>query len=109
MKIAIKAYLLISLIIFYLINLVKANLAVAIDVVTPRHRMRPGIIKVPIDIKTDTGILLLNSLITMTPGTICLYLSDDNSYFYVHDMYITSKENSIKKIKELESRIIKLF
>jgi multisubunit Na+/H+ antiporter MnhE subunit len=36
MKIAIKAYLLISLIIFYLINLVKANLAVAIDVVTPR-------------------------------------------------------------------------
>jgi multisubunit Na+/H+ antiporter MnhE subunit len=61
--------------------------------------MRPGIIKVPIDIKTDTGILLLNSLITMTPGTICLYLSDDNSYFYVHDMYITSKENSIKKNK----------
>src|SRR5690554_7188738 len=62
---------------YFLYELVKANLQVAAHVVTPKFYMEPGIIKYPLDAKTDLEITLLANVITLTPGTLSLDVSDD--------------------------------
>ena len=105
MRIFRKIYLIISFIFFYLEKFIKANLSVAYDVLTPKHYMKPGIIEVPLDVKKDIEILVLNNLVTMTPGTICVNIKNDKSTMYVHAMYINNREELIREIKALELKI----
>jgi multicomponent Na+:H+ antiporter subunit E len=72
--------------------LVLANLRVAYDVLTPGYRMRPGVIAIPLDARTDAEITLLANLITLTPGTLSLDVSSDRSVLYIHIMYIDNDD-----------------
>ena len=92
---------------FFIYELVKANLQVAYEVSTPRLNMTPGIVAVPLDIKSDFEITMLANLITLTPGTLSLDVSVDRKVMYVHSMYITNKEDFIRSIKNgFEKRIM---
>ena len=73
---------------FYVRALFMANLRVAYDVVTPRHYMRPGVVAIPLQARTDVEITLLANLITLTPGTLSLDISPDRKVLYLHTMYI---------------------
>ena len=44
---------------FFVWELVRANLRVALDVATPRYHMTPGILQIPLDATRDSEILLL--------------------------------------------------
>lgn len=100
----------IGFIFFFLYELLKANLQVAYDVITPRFFMRPGIISVPLDAKSDLEITLLANLITLTPGTLSLDVSDDRKVLYVHAMYINDKESFIQGIKTgFEKRLLEIL
>ncbi|MEM6376561.1 MAG: Na+/H+ antiporter subunit E, partial [Pseudomonadota bacterium] len=67
----------IRLIVMFHYELIVSSIDVTIDVLTPRHRAKPAIIKVPLDVKTDFGVLLVTNLISLTPGTLSLDVSDD--------------------------------
>ncbi len=96
----------IALMLYFMMELAKSNLRVAYDIITPRHRMRPAILAVPLDLESDMGITLLATLITLTPGTLSLDVSTDRRTLYVHDMYIDTPEIAIRKIKHgFERRI----
>ena len=97
--------------VFYLGQLIRSNLRVAYDVVTPRNYMRPGVIAVPLDVETDAEITLLANLITLTPGTLSLDLSADRRTLYVHIMYIdVDAEQARREIKDgLERRVLELL
>jgi multicomponent Na+:H+ antiporter subunit E len=100
---------LISFVFFYVGELIIANFVVAQDILTPRHRMKPAILAVPLDVSSDMQILTLSNLIAMTPGTLSLDLSADRTMIYVHAMYVDDLEQSKKEIKEaLEKRILEL-
>jgi multicomponent Na+:H+ antiporter subunit E len=74
--------------------------------------MRPGVIAVPLDAKTDAEITLLANLITLTPGTLSLDLSPDRGVLYVHTMYIDQDdvERARRQIKDnLERRVLELL
>jgi len=96
---------------FFLIELIKSNLRVAYDVVTPRHRMRPGIIAVPLDARTDAEITLLANLLTLTPGTLSIDVSDDRKVLYMHAMYIHEDPEAVRRsIKDgFERRILEVL
>lgn len=94
---------------FFLYELVKANLQVAYEVITPNLNMTPGIVAVPLDVKSDFQITMLANLITLTPGTLSLDVSEDRKVLYVHSMYIKDREEFIKSIKNgFEKRILKI-
>ena len=98
--------------VFYLWQLILANIRVAYDVVTPKHYMRPGVIAVPLDVRTDAEITLLANLITLTPGTLSLDLSPDQRILYVHNMYVDDDdvERAARLIKDgLERRVLELL
>jgi multicomponent Na+:H+ antiporter subunit E len=94
---------------YFFFELIKANLQVAFDVSTPHYFMRPAIIAVPLDAKTDLEITLLANFITLTPGTLSLDVSDDRCTLYVHAMYMTDKEKFIRHIKDgIEKKLLEL-
>ncbi|EIM78111.1 putative monovalent cation/H+ antiporter subunit E [Nitritalea halalkaliphila LW7] len=99
----------IAFIFFFLKELIKANIEVAYDVITPKHYMQPGIIQIPLDAKTDLEITLLANLITLTPGTLSLDVSEDKKVLYVHAMYVKDREAFIADIKNgFERRLLEI-
>lgn len=84
---------------FFLYELTKANIQVAIEVMTPKNNMKPGIVRYPLDAKTDFEITVLANLISLTPGTCSLDVSTDRKVLYIHSMYIEDKEQFIMDIK----------
>lgn len=97
-------------ILFFVRELVLANLRVAHDILTPRHHMTPGIVAVPLDVETDLEITVLATVITLTPGTLSLHVADDRRTLYVHAMYIDDPEALVRGIKEgFERRVREVF
>lgn len=91
-------------------EMVVANLRVAYDVITPRYHMRPGIVAIPLDAKTDVEIVSLANLITLTPGTMALDVSTDRRVLYIYTMFIDDRETLVRDIKGgLERRVLELL
>ena len=97
-------------ILFYLKELVKANFHLARDILSPKMRISPGIVKISTRAKSDNQILILFNLITMTPGSLCMDISDDRKSIYVHGMYVKDRDSFEAEIKEgIERKVWEAF
>lgn len=95
---------------FFAVQLVLSSVRVAADIVTPTHRGRPAIVAVPLEAKTDGEITLLANLISLTPGSLCLDVSEDRRTLYVHVMFLDDVEECRREIKEgFERRVLELL
>jgi len=95
---------------YFLYEMIRANLQVAFDVLTPRFFMTPGIVKYPMNARTDAEINLLSTIISLTPGTLILDVSEDRKVLYIHVMYLKDKEEFIQQIKNgFERRILEIM
>lgn len=72
---------------FYVKELVSSSVRVARDVLTPTLDVTPGVIGYRLEVRSDAAITILANLISLTPGTLSLDVSDDRSTLYVHSMY----------------------
>jgi len=63
-------------------GMVKANLHVAWLVIT--GKIRPGIIRVPVDLENDAQYTIMSNSITLTPGTLTIDACPDEKALYVH-------------------------
>jgi multicomponent Na+:H+ antiporter subunit E len=87
----------------------KANLRVAHEVVSFRLRARPGIVAIPLDAESNYEICLLAALITLTPGSTTIDISDDRRVLYAHIMFVDDPETARREIKDgFERRILEL-
>ena len=73
-----------SLLAIFLYDLVIASVAVARIVLAPRRGNRPAIVAVPVDARTEWGVALFAYLVSATPGSTCLHVSDDRRTLFVH-------------------------
>jgi len=73
----------------YLAGLVWSSVLVAIDVCRPRLNVRPGVVGIRTQARTDAEITVLSNLISLTPGTLVLDVSPDRRTLYVHAMDLT--------------------
>jgi multicomponent Na+:H+ antiporter subunit E len=97
-------------ILYFLKELIVANIKVAFDILTVKDRMRPGIIAVPLDAKTDLEITLFANLITMTPGSLSIDTSDDKKVLYVHAMYMDDPQKYKEGLKSgLERKLLEIL
>jgi len=95
---------------FFFKELLLANLQVAADVVTPTHYMRPRVVAIPLEAKTDVEITALANLISLTPGTLSLDVSTDRRVLFIHAMYAADAEQTRRDIKQgLERRLLELI
>jgi multicomponent Na+:H+ antiporter subunit E len=91
-------------------ELVKSNVQVVQAVLSPRLPISPGIVAVPLDLKSDAAIFIFANVITLTPGTMTVEVSDDRSRLYVHALLVGDKEELVRSFKSgFETRIARLF
>lgn len=94
---------------FFISELIKANLRVAFDIITPPWHMRPGVIAMPLKAKTELEITFVANLISLTPGTLSLDVSDDRRVLYIHAMFLDDEQELRQGLEEMERRALDLF
>ena len=91
-------------------DIVQANVTVALQVLGPERKIRPGFIWVPLDIDNIHGIAALTSIITLTPGTVSSALSDDRRHLLVHVLNLDDADDVIRQIKtRYEAPLMEIF
>ncbi|ASA78360.1 monovalent cation/H+ antiporter subunit E [Thermococcus sp. 5-4] len=71
-------------------GMVKANLDVAYRVIT--GKIKPGIVRVPVELENDAQYTILSNSITLTPGTLTVDACPEEKALYVHWINVTEKE-----------------
>jgi multicomponent Na+:H+ antiporter subunit E len=99
----------VCLLAFFLKEVLITSIRVVWDVLTPTHLSEPDIIHYPLDAKSDLEIMLLANMISMTPGSLTLDISEDRAYLIVHAMFARDKEAVIAELKfGLEKRLLEV-
>lgn len=91
---------------FFLWELVVSSVKVAWDVIRPVPQNRPALIEVPLTVKSDFEILLLTNLISLTPGTLSVDVTEDRETLIVHAMFAEDPDALIRDIKSGFERLI---
>ena len=95
---------------YFIKELFVSNFRVLWDVITPTHTSRPGIVGVPLDAQSDLEIMLVANLVSLTPGTLSIDVSEDKKILYVHVMFLDDIEEVKRSIKEgLEKRVLEVL
>ncbi|HBG97330.1 MAG TPA: sodium:proton antiporter [Rhodobacteraceae bacterium] len=88
-----------KLVVLFLYELLLSSIEVLWEVVTPSHISRPAIIDMPLDVKSDAGILLVTNLISLTPGTLSIDVSEDRRTLRLHAMFAEDPEAVRRQLK----------
>ncbi len=100
----------IMFIVYFLYDMVRANIEVTREIMTPKLNITPGIIAYKHNLKTDFEITMLTNIIALTPGTMVMKISDDKKLLYIHSLYIQDKEKFIERLKNgLERKLIEIL
>jgi multicomponent Na+:H+ antiporter subunit E len=105
-----RAVRLLSLAWLFVWELVVASIRVAIIVLRPRIDIKPGIFVYPLTVDRDFEIVLLSSLLTLTPGTLSVDVSEDRRFLYVHAIDCTDVDGMRRDIADgFERKIMEAF
>ena len=77
------------------VELVKANVDMAKRCFGGCKNINPGIVKIPVELRSDYGQAALANAITMTPGTITLDIAEDSdgkTWYYIHWIDVSTAE-----------------
>ncbi|KXZ13371.1 cation:proton antiporter [Bacillus nakamurai] len=94
-----KIWSLVKLFLIFMKELYLANVSVLQTIMSPKLNIRPGIFAFKTELTEDWEITLLSLLITLTPGTLVMDISDDRSILYIHAMDIDDAEKAIHDIR----------
>lgn len=87
-------------------ELLVANWRVAMDIITPPWHMQPGVVAIPLKSKGDLEITLFANLVSLTPGTLSLEVSEDQKQLFVHAMFLDDEHKLRAELSELEQRLL---
>lgn len=96
-------------IVFY--DIVKANFSIAwVVLFTPRSKLQPAWISVPLELRQPEAITTLACTITLTPGTVSCDISEDGRELLVHCLHAPDPDAVLDEIKtRYEDRLKEIF
>lgn len=80
----------------YMWEEIKAHLNVGYRILHPKLPLKPAIVKLPIELKSDVGITALANSITMTPGTLTVDIDEEESNLFVHWISAEAVEEEVQ-------------
>ncbi|MEO1747200.1 MAG: Na+/H+ antiporter subunit E [Pseudomonadota bacterium] len=100
-----------SLAVLFVYELVLSASRVAWLVVNPAPmNLKPGIIAYPLKVDRDFEITLLANLITLTPGTLSVDVSNDRTQLFIHALDCSDPESIKEDIANgFERKILEAF
>jgi len=90
----------------------KANLDGAYRVIHPDLPLKPGIVKVKIRLRSETGITFLANSLTLTPGTMAVDVDREAGFLYIHWIEVKSKDiekNTELIVRRFEDILLRIF
>lgn len=91
-------------------DILLSNLRVARQVLGKEERLNSGFIWMPLEINNIHGIAALTSMITLTPGTVSVALSEDRRHLLIHVLHIEDEAQMVGEIKaRYEKPLMELF
>ena len=82
----------------FLVELIRGALSVALRAIGPSLDLHPAIVDYPLTVHTDAQITLLANVITLTPGTLSIDVTDDRKTLRIHVLDTSSGEAAIGHI-----------
>lgn len=89
----------IKLLLIFIVELIKADIAVFKLMFKPNLDVNPAIFEYPLEVKKNWQITMLANMITLTPGTITVNVGYDNSKLFIHRLDTENIEEEILTIK----------
>ncbi|MBV7334706.1 Na+/H+ antiporter subunit E [Chloroflexi bacterium TSY] len=107
---------LIGFVLFVLWEILVSNFVLAWTIIQPsdklNERLDPGIVAIPLSVDSDLEIIILATVITLTPGTLSVDLGRNDAgerLLYVHNLSVENVDTFRKSIKEgFERRILQI-
>lgn len=94
----------------FVVELLKSGWRVAMMVLRPTIALNPAIIAYPLTVRRDFEITLLANLITLTPGTLSVDVSEDRRTLFVHCVDAVDADAVVADIRgSFEQRIEEAF
>ncbi|MBX6749387.1 MAG: Na+/H+ antiporter subunit E [Micromonosporaceae bacterium] len=90
----------------YLVLLLRASLAVTLEIITPGTSLRPAIVEFRLRARTPWEVSVIAHLINLTPGTLVLEVRDRPRALYVHGMFAADVAAFRRELRDLEGRIL---
>lgn len=97
------------LVVFVLYKLVEANVILAWEIVTPRDRIHTGVIAVPLRTQSETAMMLVANVITLTPGTVTIEAIGSPPVLYVHVLHLSEIDEVQRDVLHLEALAVRAF
>jgi multicomponent Na+:H+ antiporter subunit E len=101
---------LLSFIFFMLWEIVKANFHALRDSLYSKSKLSPAIVKYYLKAESDVEITLFANIVSLTPGTLVMDVSDDKKVMYIHVLHLENKKDFIDEVRnKFEKRLLELI
>ena len=105
-----KPLKLVRFLLLVLLDIVTANLEVARNILGSQAKLRPGFVVVPLELRDEVGLIMLTSIISLTPGTVSADLSDDRCSLLLHCLDVSDPQALVAQIKSrYEAPLLEAF
>jgi multicomponent K+:H+ antiporter subunit E len=95
----------VRLLLVVLVDLVVANLQVALQLAGPRRRLpRGGFVVMPLDARDGNVLAVLSIILTYSPGTVWAELALDRSAVLIHLFDSRDSDRAVARIKQRYER-----
>ena len=95
---------------FFAVKLVESNLVLAREVVTPRNRIRTGVVEVALHQCSELVVTLVANAVSLTPGTLTLEVRQlETPTLYVHVLHLHDVERARADVLALADRAAAAF
>ncbi|WP_033541066.1 Na+/H+ antiporter subunit E [Planococcus sp. CAU13] len=101
-----RVWAVLSLTVLFLKELTLSSIQVLRIVLRPNMNIKPAIFEMETELKRDWEVTLLSALITLTPGTLVIGISDDQKRLYIHALDFKDIDEAVSSIKNTFERAI---
>jgi multicomponent Na+:H+ antiporter subunit E len=102
--------------VYFLIQMVKSNLIVAWEIITPGLSLNRAIIKVPMHTSSAGVVALVANSVTLTPGTVTIEVIEEpadhgltDRTLFIHVLHFLDVDSVHRDVLRLERLAIKAF
>ncbi|KGR87214.1 Na+/H+ antiporter subunit E [Lysinibacillus odysseyi] len=99
----------IKLILIFIRELILSSMSVLRYVLSPKLNITPGIFTYETKLEGDWQITALALLLTLTPGSVVMEVSEKGNLFYIHAMDLEeAKDSIVRSIGKFEQAILEV-
>ena len=92
------------------LDILTANLQVAVWIIRPNRRLQPAFIRYRLDLRSPLAISILANTISLTPGTVSCDLSSDQRFLLIHCLHGEDADTLVRQIQErYEQPLLKML